>query len=129
MLIVEDNGTDVFVIKRVLQECGLDQDVRVATDGQQALLYLRSLAEDPAAPTPALVLLDLNVPKVSGIEVLRELRAGRWRRTPVIVVTSSVSERDRRAAQALGAEAYFQKPDDLTAYMELADVIKDILAK
>lgn len=126
---VEDNGTDVFVIKRVLHECGLDHNVHVATDGQQALLYLRSLSDDPSPPTPALVLLDLNVPKVSGIEVLRQLRAGRWSEIPVIIVTSSVSEGDRRAVQALGAEAYFQKPDDLAAYMELADVINRILAR
>ena len=129
VLVVEDNGTDVFVIKRVLQECGLDRHVHVATDGQQALFYLENLSEDPLSPAPALVLLDLNLPKVSGIQVLRQLRAGRWRQIPVIIVTSSVSEGDRRAAQALGAEAYFQKPDDLGAYMELADVIKRILAK
>jgi CheY-like chemotaxis protein len=128
VLLVEDNQTDVFVIRRVLQECGLGQHVRVATDGQEAVLYLQSIAEGRSSPSPGLVLLDLNVPKVSGIDVLRRLRAGpRWRSTPVIVVTSSVSEQDRKAVENLGAAAYFQKPNDLSAYMQLAQVIKRIL--
>jgi CheY-like chemotaxis protein len=130
VLLVEDNPTDVFVIMRVLQECGLDGHVRVASDGQEALAYLQNLAEDGSSVSPALVLLDLNVPKVPGIDVLRQVRAGpRSRHTPVIVVTSSVSEGDRTAAESLGAEAYFQKPNDLGAYMELAHVIKRILAR
>lgn len=127
VLLVEDNSTDVFVIKRVLQECGLGKNVRVASDGQEAVLYLQKLCEDPSSPRPSLVLLDLNVPKISGIEVLRKLRDGKLRPTPVIIVTSSVSEGDRSAAESLGAEAYFQKPHDLAEYMKLADVIKRIL--
>ena len=126
VLLVEDNGTDVFVIRRVLQECGLDGNVRVATDGQEALHYLESLDED-GSPAPALVLLDLNVPKIPGLDVLRHMRTGKCRDTPVIIVTSSVSEGDRFAAKSLGVEAYFQKPNDLSAYMELASVIKRIL--
>jgi CheY-like chemotaxis protein len=130
VLMVEDNGTDVFVIKRVLEECGLDHHVRVAGDGQEALLYLRNLAEDPSSPGPALVLLDLNVPKITGIEVLQRLRnSPRCGSTPVIVVTSSVSEQDRLAVESLGAAAYFQKPNDLSAYMQLAQVIKRILCR
>jgi two-component system, chemotaxis family, response regulator Rcp1 len=127
VLLVEDNTTDVFVIKRVLQECGLERYVRVASDGEEAVHYLQRLSDDAACPKPFLVLLDLNVPKVSGIEVLRQLRAGRCRLTPVIIVTSSVSDSDRSAAESLGAEAYFQKPHDLAEYMKLAVVIKRIL--
>lgn len=128
VLLVEDNSTDVFVIRRVLQECGLDRLLRVARDGQEAVHYLDSLARDTSLPGPSLVLLDLNIPKFSGIEVLRQLRAGRCCRTPVIIVTSSVSESDRLSAENLGAEAYFQKPNDLEAYMGLVQVIKRILA-
>jgi CheY-like chemotaxis protein len=73
--------------------------------------------------------LDLNLPKISGIEVLQQLRAGSpCRRTPVIVVTSSTAEGDRAAVQRLGAEAYFQKPKSLAAYMQLAGLIKRVLA-
>jgi CheY-like chemotaxis protein len=127
-LLVEDNGADVFVIRRVLQECGLDQQVQVASDGQEALLYLRNRARDLSSPDLALVLLDLNVPKITGIDLLRQVRASpRSNSTPVIIITSSVSEEDRRAAENLGADAYFPKPNDLSAYMELAQVIKRIL--
>jgi CheY-like chemotaxis protein len=125
---VEDNGTDVFVIRQVLQKCGFKGHVRVASDGQEALQYLLDLARDAGSTWPALVLLDLNIPKVSGLEVLRQLRAGkRSRSTPVIVVTSSLSDSDRLAVERLGAQAYFQKPNDLAVYMELAEVIKHIL--
>ena len=97
-------------------------------DGQEALQYLESLNGEEGTPKPALILLDLNVPKIPGIEILRHLRNGPWRKTPVIIVTSSISEGDRSAAANLGAEAYFQKPNDLAAYMELSHVIKRILS-
>ena len=128
MLLVEDNPTDVFVIKELVEGCGLNLRLHVAGDGQDALSYLQEVAGDESSPCPALVLLDLNVPKVPGIELLRRIRCGpRCHRTPVIVVTSSCAEGDRAAAERLGAEAYFQKPDDLAAYTELAQLIKRTL--
>jgi CheY-like chemotaxis protein len=128
VLLVEDNPTDVFVIKEVLEGCGLNFRPRVVSDGRDALRYLEDLDRDHSSPPPALVLLDLNIPKVDGIEVLRQLRrAPRCKGTPVVVVTSSTADQDRAAAERLGAEAYFQKPKDLTAYMELGQVIKRVL--
>lgn len=128
MLVVEDNPTDVFVIKEVLEECGLDLRLHLASNGQEALTYFEELARDEKAFCPALVLLDLNLPKVAGVEVLKALRSSsRCQRTPVIVVTSSAAVSDRLAAQKLGAEGYFEKPSDLAAYMKLAELIKGIL--
>jgi CheY-like chemotaxis protein len=128
VLVVEDNPTDVFVIREVLDGCGLGFRVHIARDGQEALTYLREIARDESAVCPALMLLDLNVPRVSGIEVLRELRtASRCSRMPVIVVTSSSAETDRRATEQLRADAYFKKPADLKAYFELADIIKRLV--
>ncbi len=127
VLLVEDNPTDVFVIKEVLESSGLNLGIHVTTNGQEALVYLRDLTRDQKAVCPVLVLLDLNLPKVTGIEVLRELRASRCSRTPVIVVTSSSAETDRYTAQQLGATAYFQKPTTLAEYMELAELIKRVL--
>jgi len=128
VLLVEDNEMDVFVIREVLDRCGLSFGLQVAVDGQDALQYLHSLAEDEKSPCPALVLLDLNLPKVSGIEVLMQLRsASQCDRTRVIVISSSDSESDREAAERLGADAYFRKPAALTAYMELAHVINRLL--
>jgi len=127
VLLVEDNPTDIFVIKEALEASGLKLDLRIARDGQDALGYLQRTGT-VEVPCPALILLDLNVPKVAGIEVLRKLRTdSRCRRTPVIVVTSSTAETDRTAVERLGAEAYFQKPRNLAAYMELAPLIRKVL--
>ena len=128
VLLVEDNPTDVFVIKEVLESCSIKLHLRIAKDGQEALQYLQELDRNENARCPALVLLDLNVPRVAGIEVLRKLRnVPRCKRTPVVIVTSSVAGSDRIAAQELGAEAYFQKPTELTAYMELGPLVERIL--
>jgi CheY-like chemotaxis protein len=128
VLLVEDNATDVFVIKEALERSGLDLNLRIARNGQEALLYLQELERAEKPSCPALVLLDLNLPKVGGLEVLRRLRSGSpCSRTPVIVVTSSTAESDRAAVRRLGAEAYFEKPTSLAAYMELGQVVKRIL--
>ena len=108
----------------MVDRCDLNVGLQVARDGQDALLYLKHVAEEQAA-CPVLVLLDLNLPKVKGIEVLRQLRSGtRCHKVPVIVITSSSEDADRAEAQRLGADDYFQKPADLAAYMELAHVIQ-----
>jgi CheY-like chemotaxis protein len=128
VLLVEDNPTDVFVIKEAIERSGLDLNLRVASNGEEALLYLQGLSGSEKTSCPALVLLDLNLPKVGGIEVLRKLRSSSpCNHTPVIVVTSSIAEADRAAVRRLGAEAYFEKPTSLEAYMELAEVVKRIL--
>ena len=128
MLLIEDNPTDVFVIKEALERSGLQLNLRLASNGEEALRYLEDLAGSENPSCPALILLDLNLPKIGGIEVLRHLRStSPCSRTPVIVVTSSTAEADRAAVRRLGAEAYFQKPTSLAAYMELAEVVKRIL--
>jgi CheY-like chemotaxis protein len=127
VLLVEDSPTDVFVIKEVLGGCAVNFRVDVAQDGQEALRYL----QDPTSGScPALVLLDLNIPRVDGLEVLRQLRAGsRCWRTPVIVVSSSRADQDRSMAEQLGANAYFQKPSDLESYRELGRVVEHVLGR
>jgi chemotaxis family two-component system response regulator Rcp1 len=128
VLLVEDNETDVFVIKEVLKRSGLNLQLHVVRDGQAALLYLQEASNDEKSAGPALILLDLNIPKVAGLEVLRRIRSGsHFSRARVVVVSSSDSESDRNAARRLGAEVYFRKPTDLTAYMELAGVIRRVL--
>lgn len=112
----------------MIEASGLNLKLRIAGDGQEALQYLDDVARNEKLSCPALVLLDLNLPKVDGIEVLRHLRtASRCSRTPVVVVTSSTAAEDRAGAQRLGAESYFQKPNSLEAYRELGQVIKRLL--
>jgi CheY-like chemotaxis protein len=124
---VEDNPTDVFVIKEVIKRSGLGVQLRVANNGEEALTFLEHAANDPAA-CPALILLDLNLPRVPGLEILRRLRSEeRYGHTPVIVVTSSTAEKDRVAVEQLGAQGYFQKPNDLQAYSQLVELLKHVL--
>ncbi|HEY7337134.1 MAG TPA: response regulator [Bryobacteraceae bacterium] len=126
--VVDDNPTDVFVIREVLMASGLNLRIRIARDGQEALQYYREMDREDRSPCPALILLDLNLPKVAGFEVLRELRSGlRCNRTPVIVITSSSSDGDRVMARRLGADEYFQKPADLAAYSELETIVRRVL--
>ena len=126
VLLVEDNETDVFIITEVLARCGLRFHLRVARDGEGALLYLQERERD--GNLPVLVLLDLNLPKIRGIEVLRRIRSGSsWSGIPVVVITSSENQSDRRAVQSLGADAYFKKPNCLHDYMELGPIIKRLL--
>jgi CheY-like chemotaxis protein len=127
VLLVEDNPTDLYVLRMVLERCELGLDLHIARDGEHALRYLEDVAQQKSA-CPTLVLLDLNVPKVSGIEVLRRLRhASPCNRVPVIVVTSSGETADRAETQRLGANAFFQKPVDLAAYMQLVPLLKSVL--
>lgn len=102
--------------------------MELAKDGLDALSYVQTLADDDSAALPVLILLDLNLPKISGIDVLKQLRnSSRAGRIPVIVVTSSSAEVDRTAVQDLGADAYFQKPADLRSYMKLSEIVREVL--
>lgn len=125
VLLVEDNPTDVFVIQEVMKRSGLNLRLLVLNNGEDALRYVDQFAE--TLECPALILLDLNLPRVTGVEVLRRLRTSACCRTPVIIVTSSTAEQDRTAVERLGAEGYFQKPNDLAAYVELGKLVKRVL--
>jgi two-component system response regulator len=128
ILLVEDNDTDVYVIRNIVSQCGLRSELQRLQDGAEALEYLSKLEQDESRPVPCLVLLDLSLPKVGGIEVLQKLRnSKRCSSITVIIVSSSDSQLDMDSATSLGVGAYFRKPSDLSAYMELADVIKRLL--
>jgi chemotaxis family two-component system response regulator Rcp1 len=125
---VEDNQTDVFVIVEVLRECGIEYRLQVARDGENARAVLGLSRSDGEPTCPDLLLLDLNLPKLSGIDLLAELRASsRHRHIPVVVVTSSDSKSDREAIGALNPSAYFRKPSNLSDFMQLAGLIREAL--
>src|SRR5687768_14338550 len=100
LLIVEDDPDALFLLKRSLLKAGLRAPVQVATDGEEAVSYLAgtgSFADRERHPLPCLILLDLKLPRKSGFEVLEWMRSQpRLRRIPVIIVTTSGEERDRR---------------------------------
>jgi len=124
ILLVEDNPDDEALTLRAFKKHNITNHVVVAHDGAEALEYLfgtgRYAGRDMAL-TPQLILLDLKLPKVDGLEVLRQLRADdRTRLLPVVVLTSSTEERDLVESYRLGANSYVRKPVDFTQFVEAA---------
>lgn len=111
ILLVEDNPDDVKLTMRAFRKVNLRNQVLVARDGQEALDLLLGNGEQGRNPQPTLVLLDLKLPKVDGLEVLRRIRANeRTRLLPVVILTSSREERDLVSSYSLGANSYVRKP-------------------
>ena len=113
VLLVEDNSDDELLILRSLKTANLENEIVVARDGAEALDYLFASGAyaDRAPELPVVVLLDLKLPKIDGLEVLRRIRADeRTKRLPVIVLTSSDEDQDVIESYRLGANSYVQKP-------------------
>jgi CheY-like chemotaxis protein len=129
IFIVEDSKTDLFLIREAIQMAGVDGDLHFANDGQEATKFIADADADPAAPCPDLVLLDLNLPKRNGEDVLRSLRqSARCRDVIVVVVSSSDTPKDRTGIDGLGVAAYFKKPSDFSEYMKLGPLVKTLLS-
>lgn len=124
ILIVEDNPTDARLLSEILNELELKLVITVARDGQQALDMLTEGGVGPSNPAPDLVILDLNLPKVHGYEVLAFIRSGSLRSIPVAVMTGSLNREDEVKARRMGATHYLLKPassdefDDLCSYLK-----------
>ena len=118
ILVVEDNPADVLLVKRALAQHEPDASVEVVRDGSEALAYLRHEGEYANSPKPSVVLLDLNLPRMSGHEVLAELREDeKLRSLPVIILTSSDDPRDIGRSYDLGARSYMTKRPELDAFL------------
>ena len=121
ILLVEDNASDEKLTLLAFKKCGIANDIVVARDGAAALDYFFGAGEQARRPLPAVVLLDLKLPKVDGLEVLRRLRADeRTRCLPVVVLTSSKEEEDVGRSYSLGANAYVRKPVDFAEFAQVA---------
>lgn len=122
ILLVEDNAQDERLTLRALSKANLANAVQVVRDGQQALDCLfreGPFAQEPDPGLPTVVLLDLSLPRVSGLEVLERLRAdGRTRLVPVVILTSSDDDEDRLRSYRLGANSFVRKPVDFAAFAE-----------
>lgn len=127
-MIVEDNRADVFLIRESIEAARIDADLHVMQDGDAAMKYFEEADRDPSVPCPALLILDINLPKVPGNTVLANIRnSARCGAIPVVVVTSSNSARDREEMARLGVEAYFAKPSEYDAFMKLGGILKGVL--
>jgi len=105
-------------------------EIHVADDGEKTIRFFEQADVDPAAPCPDLVLLDINMPRYKGGDVLRRLRvSARCKDALVVVVTSSDSQRDREDMDAFGANGYFRKPSEFSEFMKLVQLVRNLLTR
>ena len=124
ILLVEDNPGDARLVKETLKDVKILNNLGIAKDGQEALDFLHREGDYAEAPHPDLILLDLNLPKKDGREVLREIKADKnLKRIPVVVLTTSKAEEDILRSYDLQANCYITKPVDLDEFIK---VIKSI---
>ena len=127
ILVAEDNHADVLLFREALQHHHIQHQLHVVSDGQAALQFVAQMGTSPELPCPDLMLLDLNLPKVDGPNILQEFRKhAECTRTPVIIVTSSDSEKDRAKVAEFQVTRYFRKPSDFDAFMELGRIVKEL---
>ncbi len=122
ILLVEDNPDDVKLTTKAFQKCGIAHRLDVASDGVEALEYLSGTGKfegrDPN-DLPAVILLDLKMPRINGIELLQKIRAdARTKLIPVVVLTNSNEDRDKLESYGLGANSYVRKPVTYARFME-----------
>lgn len=128
ILAVEDSKADLFLIRRAIQSAGVDAELHIVADGEAATRFFDAVDNDESTAHPDLVILDLNLPKKNGHEVLTDLRkSSRCRSAAVVIVTSSDSAEDREAAAALAVAKYFRKPSEFREFMKLGEIIKELL--
>lgn len=126
LLLVEDNPGDVRLTKEALREGKVRNHLNVAADGVEAMAYLRREGPHAQARQPDLILLDLNLPKKSGREVLAEIKADpKLRRIPVVILTVSKAEEDILKSYNLHANCYITKPVDLEQFLGVVKSIED----
>jgi len=127
ILLVEDNPDDEALTLRALRQSKILNEIAVARDGEEALEFLFArgrYAHRSSDPSPALVLLDLKLPKIDGLEVLKAIRASeRTRLQPVVILTSSKEEQDLIRGYGLGANSYIRKPVD---FQQFVDAVRQV---
>jgi chemotaxis family two-component system response regulator Rcp1 len=125
ILLVEDCSSDVRLIREALKQTSVDVRLTVAYDGVEALEYLRG-SERGVSPRPNLILLDLNLPRKNGREVLAEIKSSpKLKQIPVVVMTGSHADEDVAQAYALKANCYITKPGDLSEYLSVVRAIQE----
>jgi DNA-binding response OmpR family regulator len=128
IVVVEDNPTDVFMIREAITSYGLNADLETMEDGQTAVDFIERIDADESTLCPSLMLLDINLPRTDGFAVLERLRRSkRCADVPVIMMTSSATRADRTKATDLGTDVYFQKPCGYDAFIKIGDIIGNLL--
>ncbi|HXI09606.1 MAG TPA: response regulator [Thermodesulfobacteriota bacterium] len=126
ILMVEDNPSDVRLTIEAFKDAKVSNRMHVTVDGDDAMAFLRREGGYSNAPRPDLILLDLNLPKKNGREVLAEIKADPdLKRIPVVVLTTSDDEKDILAAYDLHVNAYVKKPVDLDQFISIVEAVED----
>jgi chemotaxis family two-component system response regulator Rcp1 len=125
VLLVEDNPGDADLTRDTLESGRVELEIAVAIDGEEAIEYLMKRGRHSAAETPDLILLDLNLPRLGGIQVLAEIKKQEQLQSiPVVVLTSSDAEKDIAQSYQVGANSYVTKPGDLSAFIAKVESIQ-----
>ncbi len=126
ILLVEDNPGDVLLTKEAFSEGRMKNNITVASDGEQAMEILRKEGIYSDAVVPDIILLDLNLPKKDGREVLAEIKGDdELRRIPTLILSSSMAERDIKDTYDLHANSYMVKPHDLDIFADVVNAVED----
>lgn len=126
ILLIEDNEGDIFLTKKAFERAKIANHIYVATDGEMGIQMLGKKREYSDIPTPDIVLLDINLPKKNGQQVLGEMKQdSALKRIPVVILTSSKAEEDIVKSYDLHASSYVVKPIDLTKFYEVVSAIED----
>jgi chemotaxis family two-component system response regulator Rcp1 len=126
--IAEDNAADVYLIEEALRRYEFAYHLDIADNGEDMLKMIAKMDQDPSQDCPDLFLVDLNLPRRPGDEILARIRqSSRCGHVPVIVITSSDSPQDRARARELGASFYFRKPADLERFMSIGGIVQQFL--
>ena len=125
LLLVEDSPADVFLVERAIQEEGLSFILKVADNGETAIHIIDQVDSESDGAAPNFLLVDLNIPRRNGTEVLRRVRQSpRCGNVPGVMISSSDSPADRQRAMELGATEFFRKPSTLAEFMALGKVVR-----
>jgi CheY-like chemotaxis protein len=128
IVLIEDNPGDVYLLRVALEQAELQFHLTVLDDGAKALAYVSGQGSAKGTAMPDLIVMDLNLPRHSGVEVLQAMRKiSAFATVPLVVMSSSRSPQDQRRVEELGISEYLNKPPDLDRFMELGLVLKEIL--
>jgi len=128
VLLAEDNPADVLLMRAALSSRFEDFELRVQQNGEQMMEWIEKMDRGEVMTKPDIILLDLNLPRISGEDILWRLgQSPTCRRVPMVVVTSSDSPRDRQTTARLGVSHYFKKPTDYDEFMRLGDLVIKVL--
>lgn len=130
IMLVEDNPGDARLAKEALRECNIKNNLHIVDDGEKALDFLYKRGDYHSVPRPDLILLDLNLPKISGHQVLSKIKSeNSLRKIPVVVLSISRSEKDIEESYNLNANCYITKPLDLDEFIQTFGIIQNFWLK